>query len=825
MELYFKDRRFSLSPAGDFLARLITICLYIVLVTAALVLLMAPQTRLFYVGLILALFLLDRAFHAKRGERSLFELQRKNSANIALALTPAAERTLAYAKRRAAVTGQDFNLVLLLALMDRRDIREVLKRLSVNPADFKGKLESVLKQSVDGMDAEKALGAFIAKAYESAIKSGERYIEPRNLFGALFAMDDNQLKMLFDAAEVDSESAAAAVIFGRFRRKFAGLRRLPATLGGFVYQSRYLRHRTMNRAWTARPTPTLDQFGVDLTDLARGEKIGLMVGHEKEFNDLLQVISRPGKPNALLVGEPGSGKSTMIAHLAFRMIKDDVPSVLFDKRLVSLDVASLMASAAPEILAGRLKAIANEIVGAGNIVLFLPNVQNWFKNSDGKGLNAIDLILPVIADAAIPVVAETYPREFKQFVEPRTDFLDQFEVVRVNEVGEDEAVRVVIYESLLLERSYRTFITFGAVKSAVDLAHRYFAEKLLPGSASDLLKQTLSALADMRRKEVTAEDVSALTEKLSRVPIQKAGRAEAKALLNLEDTIHEKLINQEAAVSAVARSLREYRSGLKRAGGPIASFLFVGPTGVGKTELAKILSEVQFGSREAMTRFDMTEFQEKASLERFIGAPDGSRSGVLTDAVREKPYQMVLLDEFEKASPDILNLFLQVFDDGRLTDSLGRTVDFTNSIIIATSNAHSDYIKSEIEAGKKVADIADTLKQKLTSFFKPELLNRFSDVIVFRELTPAELTSVAGLMMKDLARTVKGSNNIDLAFDDAALGGLVKLGWSPAFGARPLRGVIEEKIMSVLADKILRQELKRGGAVKLGFQDGEFIFS
>ncbi len=825
MELYFQDRRFSLNPAEDFLARLITISFYIILVTATLVLLMAPRTRLFYAGLLLAIFLLDRALHAQWGERSLFELRRQNSVNIALALTPAAERILADTKRRATVTGQNFNLLLLLMLMDRRDIREVLQRLAVNQTDFKSKLESILRQGGDGFKVETSLGSFVAKAYESALRSGERFIEPRNLFGALFMVDDGQLKMLFDAAGVDAESAATAVIFGRFRRKFAGLRRLPATLGGFAYQSRYLRHRTMNRAWTARPTPTLDQFGVDLTDLARGEKIGLMVGHEKEFNDLLQVISRPGKPNALLVGEPGSGKSTMIAHLAFRMIKDDVPSVLFDKRLVSLDVASLIASATPEILAGRLKTIADEIIRAGNIVLFLPNVQNWFRNSDGQGLSAMDLILPVITDAAIPVIAETYPREFKQFVEPRTDFLDQFEVVRVSEVSEEEAVRIIIYESLLLERTYRTFITFGAVKAAVSLAHRYFATKLLPGSALDLLKQTLAASAEMGRKEVTADDVAAMAEKLSHVPIQKVGQAEAKALLNLEETIHAKLINQEAAVSAVARSLREYRSGLKRAGGPIASFLFVGPTGVGKTELAKILSEVQFGSREAMSRFDMTEFQEKASLERFIGAPDGSRSGVLTDAVREKPYQLVLLDEFEKADPDILNLFLQVFDDGRLTDSLGRTVDFTNAIIIATSNAHSEYIKSEIEAGKQVAEIAETLKQKLTSVFKPELLNRFSDIIVFRALTPAELTSVAGLMMKDLAKTIQTSNHINLVFDEAALNGLVKLGYSPVFGARPLRGVIEEKITSVLADKILRQELQRGTTVKLSFQNDNFIFS
>ncbi len=826
METYFKDRRFNLSPAGDFTARLVTICAYIVLTVAALVLLMAPQSHLFYVGLLIATFLLDRLFHAKKGERTLSEISRRTRANLALAITPASARALAYAKRRTSVTGANFNLVLLLSLIERRDIREVLKRLSVDLGNLKDKLEGILNQSGERHpDAETAFETFILKAYGSALRSGENFIEPRNLFAALFVLGDPEVQMLFDAVEVDPVDAAAAVIFGRFHRKFAGLRYLPATLGGFVHRPGYLRHRTMNRAWTARPTPTLDQFGTDLTDLARGEKIGLMVGHEKEFAGLLEVISRPGKPNALLVGEPGSGKSTMIAHLAFRMVKDDVPPILFDKRLVSLDIATLLASATPDVMAGRLKTIASEIVGAGNIVLFLPNVQDWFKTAEKGGLNAIDLVLPVIKDAEIPVVAETYPREFKQFIEPRTDFLEQFEVVRVDEIGEAEAVQFLIYESLLLEKEYGIFVTFGAVKAAVELAHRYFTGKLLPGSAADLLKQTLAALKDLRKKAVTEEDVTALAEKLSRVPIQKAGRAEAKELLNLEDRIHQKLINQEAAVSAVSRSLREYRSGLKRAGGPIASFLFVGPTGVGKTELAKILAEVQFGSREAMARFDMTEFQEKESLDRFIGAPDGSRPGVLTDAVREKPYQLVLLDEFEKASPDILNLFLQVFDDGRLTDSLGRTVDFTNTAIIATSNAHSDYIKSEIEAGKKVEEIADTLKQKLTTFFKPELLNRFSDIIVFRELTPSELVKVTDLMMQELALTLKQSNNISLAYDQAALEAIVKIGWSPVFGARPLRGVIEEKVRSVLADKILRGEVKRGSKLNLSSKGGEFTFS
>ncbi|MEK7086680.1 MAG: AAA family ATPase, partial [Patescibacteria group bacterium] len=344
---------------------------------------------------------------------------------------------------------------------------------------------------------------------------------------------------------------------------------------------------------------------------------------------------------------------------------------------------------------------------AGNIVLFVPNIHDLFRTAQNRSLNAIDMLLPVLKNESIPVVGESYPREFKQFIEPRSDFLEQFEVVSVEEISEAEAVRFLIYASLILERKFKVFITFRAVRKAVELAHRYFKNKQLPGSAADLLKQTLAEASHNRLKILTAEMIIGTAERQSKIPIQKASDEEIKKLLGLEVLIHERLINQNVAVASVSRALREYRSGLSRKGGPIAAFLFVGPTGVGKTELSKILAKIQFGSSEEMVRFDMSEYQDKQSIFRFIGTPDGERSGALTDAILAKPYSLILLDEFEKAHPDILNLFLQVFDDGRLTDSLHRTVDFQNTIIIATSNAHSDFIKTEIENGRKIEEMPE----------------------------------------------------------------------------------------------------------------------
>ncbi|MEK9168339.1 MAG: AAA family ATPase, partial [Patescibacteria group bacterium] len=373
-----------------------------------------------------------------------------------------------------------------------------------------------------------------------------------------------------------------------------------------------------------------------------------------------------------------------------------------------------------------------------------------------------------------------------------------------NEISEAEAIKLLTYDSIILESQYKITVSFGAIKQAVSLAHKYFRQKLLPSSAEDLLKEALADATQKGDKVLQADDIIAIAERKINIPIHRAGKEEAEKLLNLENIIHERLIDQEEAVKAVSRALREYRSGLSRKGGPIAVFLFVGPTGVGKTELSKILTKIQFGSENMMLRFDMSEYQDKQSIFRFIGSPDGKMAGNLTEAVIQKPYCLILLDEFEKAHPDILNLFLQVFDDGRLTDNFGRTVDFTNTIIIATSNAHSEFIKTHIEAHTPMETIAEELKKKLTDYFKPELLNRFSGVIAFKTLSRENIEAIAGLHLKDLAQSLEETNGISLDFDEAVVKKIAELGYDPVFGARPLRGVISEKLRSVLAEKILR---------------------
>jgi ATP-dependent Clp protease ATP-binding subunit ClpA len=460
----------------------------------------------------------------------------------------------------------------------------------------------------------------------------------------------------------------------------------------------------------------------------------------------------------------------------------------------------------------RLKTIVEEIFMAGNVILYIPDIHNLVRTSGTAYLSAADALMPVIMANNFPVVGSTYPKEFKQLVEPRSDFVGIFEKIPVNEITEAEAEKILTYSSLLLEKKAGITISFGAIKRAVVVAKKYFRDRFLPSSAEELLK---SALVDAERrgeKMVTPERIVAVAEEKVNVPMEEASGDEAAKLLNMEAIIHERLVGQDEAVVAVSQALREYRSGLARKGGPIASFLFVGPTGVGKTELAKTLAKIQFGSEKMMVRFDMTEYQDKQSFFRFIGSPDGSVRGALTDAILEKPYSLVLLDEFEKAFPDILNLFLQVLDDGRLTDNMGRTVDFTNTIIIATSNAHSDLINDALGKGQSMADIAEYLKARLIDVFKPELLNRFSKVIVFRDLQPHDLPRIVQINLAELTAAAK-EQGIFLDFSPEAIEKISKLGYDPAFGARPLRRVIDEHVRAPLSEALLSKKVVKGNHV------------
>lgn len=817
--LYFKEPRLKMTAVGRFLVRSVVYLTYAILIVGAALMIVGDVPMAKAAGILIAIFLLDRTQRAGKSARSLVKLP-IGKVNVANYLSPAGYSVLEWAMDRS-IAGGDFHLYAASRLAKRKEIQEGLLRMDIKAEDLIKQVTALLEgeSNLVKVGREQLLRQVedLARAsFTEAVKTGSHQIETKDIFSALGLVGDENINRILKLFDVDAGDLENAMIFSRYQSVFSGLKRLPSSLVGLLGRPYKVRHRIMNRAWTSRPTPFLDNYALDLTDLARLEKVGFLIGHKVEYDRLVDVLSRPGRPNALLVGDPGVGKETLVAHLAFQIAKDRVPKPLFDKRLVRLNIGELVSGAVEGELQSRIKKILDEVVSAGNIILYIPDIHNLLKTSGQGRISGADMILPAIKSSAFSVVGATYPQEFKQHIEPSNDFVSAFENIRVQEISEGEAVQFLVYDSLLLEREYKTVISFAAIKEAVLLSKKYFRQKLLPASAEDLLKETLSDVVGNRKKIVTADDVIAVAEKKINVPIHKAGKAEAAQLLNLESIIHERLIDQEEAVKAVSRSLREYRSGLSRKGGPIASFLFVGPTGVGKTELSKILAKIQFGSSEMMARFDMSEYQEKSAVGRLLDN--------VTDRVREKPYSLLLLDEFEKAHADILNLFLQVFDDGRLTDSSGRTVDFQNTIIIATSNAHSDFIKSSLEKREAMSAIAEQLKKKLVDHFRPELLNRFSNIIVFKTLSPNDIEAIARINLEDLAATLRESQGIELKLKDGAVKEIARLGFDPVFGARPLRNVISEKLKGPLSEMILRGEIVRGGNVEVSVTNNQFNF-
>ena len=830
-QFYFKEPRLIMNVASRLVIRIFIFVFYIALGVIAWILGSAANNAK-YLGILLAIFLVDRLVHMQETKKKFdknFKKKIKEGKKINLAdfAGDAYKRFLEVAIEKTFIARGNFYLRLLDEFLNLNQYQKVFKKIDVPIDQFRYALREEIKKSASNIEEKKSRADVLHIAGELAINSinycNADHLKPKDLFVALFFVEDNSLKRLLSHFKIDSEDIKVAIIFAEFKKKIFGIFSTPRSLSGFTKTFSSRRHRVMNRAWTAKPTPYLDSISDDLTDLAYKEKVGFLIGHEKEYQRMIDILSRADKNNALLVGELGIGKEAMIRHLAYNIVKDKVPEKLFDKRLVKLSLSQLVAGGTPEQVLERSHKILNEVLSAGNVILYIPDINNLVRTSGEQYLNAADAFLSVMYRSDFQVVGYCAPDVFKRDIESKKDLLVSFEVIRVEEISEEEAIELLSYFSLILENQYKVNISFKAIKKSVKLSHRYFRDKLLPQSAQDLLKESLSFIKNRGDKELTEEDVVRVSQQKLNVPLSEASEVEAETLLNLEDKIHERLIDQEEAVKAVSRCLREYRAGLSRKGGPIATFLFTGPTGVGKTELAKILAKLQFGSDKAFLRFDMSEYQDKKSIFRFIGSPEGEIPGALTEAVRQKPFALILLDEFEKAHSDILNIFLSVFDDGRLTDNVGRVIDFTNTIIIATSNAHSELIKQQLEAGKNIMQITADVKKRLTEYFKPELLNRFSNIIAFKTLSPQDIRQITVILLKEVTGMMADSQGVEISFADSAIDKLLELGYNPVYGARPMRNAISDNIKSILADKILRKEFARGDKAILRYDNANFI--
>lgn len=629
-------------------------------------------------------------------------------------------------------------------------------------------------------------------------------------------------------------------------------------------------------------TPLLDKYGRDLNILAQEEKIDPVIGRNREIERVIQILSRRTKNNPILIGEPGVGKTAVTEGLAQRLINGNIPKVLASKRIISLNMASLVAGTKYRgDFEDRLKKIIDEIIENKNIILFIDEMHTLVGAGAAEGsMDAANILKPALSRGEIQVIGATTLKEYKKYIEKDSALERRFQTIMVNEPSAEDAISILKGIRNKYEEFHCAKITDEAIKAAVKISQRYITDRFLPDKAIDLMDEAAAKVrlktvniptnisqleqkiqdlkkakekaidnqdyelaATIRDQEiqikeelataktawetqnnaqiaVTEEDIADVATLWTGIPVKRLVAKEADRLLHIEDIIHKRVVGQNEGVNAVAKAIRRARAGLKDPKRPIGSFLFLGPTGVGKTELARSLAEAIFGDESAMIRFDMSEYMEKHTVSRMLGAPPGyigyDEGGLLTDAVRRKPYAVILLDEIEKAHPDIFNILLQVLDDGRLTDSQGRTVDFKNTVIIMTSNAGAFKLQPQktntmgfaVNEDKQIKQNAKKIvMDEVKRQFKPEFLNRIDEIIIFEPLTDKELTQIVTLLLNDVQKRL-AEMDIELIIKDEVKSYLLKHGTDTIYGARPLKRAVQRYLQDPLAEQLLQKNIK-----------------
>lgn len=714
---------------------------------------------------------------------------------------------------------------LILGLLKNKKVQMIFLRFGIDLSTFVAGLEKEYPKGRILRDEEmENLDKFIEKAAMVAKTEGHLRIEIGDLVTVLAFDNPYFAKTLFDLNLKSEDILNINYWVSTFYREKEEKKFDPEHLklyGG------------IGRDWGAGYTPYLSRAATDLTEAVLKFKYPLhLIGREREILALGEILVRATHHNVLLIGEPGVGKETIVLGLSKMIAESRVPKILRHRHIMKLDLDYVLAGAlTPGEIVERLSAVFEDAVLAGNIILFIDHIEALFGGgiSEVGKVDSSQVIIPFLEHPGLYFIGTTTLKDFHQYIETKPGVVDKFERIEVKEPEKPVVLRILQDLSPVIESRARVIFSYEALKAIVDLADQYIYNKFFPEKAIDLMDEVAVYVARRGGRGkvllVKVKDVEEVMRQKVSAPIGEAGGEERRRLLQLEQILHQRVIGQDEAINLIADAMRRARAGVGVGKKPIGSFLFLGPTGVGKTETCKALAEAYFGSEEAMIRFDMSEYQDISSIYRLIGAPPGTpgaeAGGLLTNAVKDKPFSLILFDEIEKAHPDILNLFLQVLDEGWLTDSLGRKVKFNNTIIIGTSNAGAELIlecvKQKIPFEKMKESLWNYLIQK--GIFRPEFLNRFNAVVTFKPLTEKEVVLICDLLLKKLAKKLEEEKGIFLEVEPAATVKLAKLGFDPILGARPIWRVIEKEIENVLAKRMLEGKVGRGSRVLVREED------
>ena len=813
--------------------------------------------------------------------------------------TQRAQQTLLLAQRIAAELQQSYvgtEHLLLALLKSNANVPEAVSaRMS-----YESVLDELKREiaALNDPEAGKGTGRIelsprAKKTLENSVleshKLGQNYVTVEHFWLALLGNDDGVAGGLLRRAGVDLSAAREEILRQMRENADAGEPARPNVWPPFAA----VRNRGGN---SAAPEKTLlDKYSRDLTAAAEKNELDPVIGREKEIQRIIQILIRRTKNNPVLIGEPGVGKSAVAEGLAQRIVQGNVPEMLLGKRVLSLDMGSMVAGTKYRgEFEERMKNVMDELHKAGNVLLFIDEIHTIIGAGSSEGsLDAANILKPALSRGEIQCIGATTLDEYRKHIEKDAALERRFQPVMVGEPTADETLSILFGLRDRYEAHHKVRITDEALNAAVRLSDRYITDRFLPDKAIDLMDEAASrvriqactAPPDVREQEkrleavviekkeaishqdfekaaalrdqernlnreieekraewsrsqtnardvVTEDDIAQVISQWTGIPVSKMTEQESQRLLHLEESLHKRLIGQEEAVSAVARAIRRARAGLKDPRRPIGSFIFLGPTGVGKTELCRALGEAMFGDEDAVIRLDMSEYMEKHTVSRLVGSPPGyvgyEEGGQLTEAVRRKPYSVVLLDEVEKAHPDVFNMLLQILEDGRLTDNTGRTVSFKNTILVMTSNAGAHTISTHRAMGFGAAQkdeardyeaMKESVMKEVKDLFRPEFINRVDEMIVFHALTEEEIRKITEMMLKQVAKRLE-EQEIRLTWDDAVVAKLAADGYDPKFGARPLRRLIQRTVEDTLSEELLQGHIRLGRGVALTVKDG-----